>query len=543
MNHKTERDVTDMLDILIKNASIVDGTKAPIYIGDVGIKDGKIVLDGLPDAAEQVIDATGLHLTPGFIDMHSHGDLPLGHDFAKLCKVSQGITTEIAGQCGASMFPVTPEHEEELKGVVSVGTVDYPKEFGDYTTFEKYTSYVDRTDLAANIKILVGHSSLRVAVMGYQNRKCTSEELEQMKTLLREAMEHGAMGMSSGLIYPPSCYADTEELIELAKVVGEYGGIYATHMRNESYDLIKSVKEALLVGKEAGVPVSISHHKACGIPNWNLSVESLRLIREAQEAGQKVTVDQYPYLASMTNINAVVPPKYFDEGVEGLGEKVKDPKIRESIKKDILNPDTDFENQYLNCGGWEHIMISSLPMTPEYDGMTFAEVAKKRGQDGFDAYFDILAANRGRGVCIYFSMCEEDLCRIFLFPDTVVGTDGLCRAMDEKGHPRAWGTFPHAICYFQKEKKLLSLEEMIYKITLLPAQRAMLEKKGAIKDGWDADLLLIDYDRLKDMSEYRESNVVTEGMEYVIVGGEIVYHDKKLTGANPGRLIRHKGKQ
>ncbi len=529
-----------MLDLLIQNAMIVDGTGATAYVGNIGVQNGKIQLKNLYDTAKEVIDAKGLYVCPGFIDAHSHGDLALGQDYATLCKVSQGITTEITGQCGASMFPVTLEQEEELKGVLSVGTFSFPDEFCEYTSFEKYASYVDQTDKVLNLKILVGHGSLRVAVMGFQNRKATKEELERMKALLREAMEHGAMGMSSGLIYSPSCYADTEELIALAKVVGEYGGIYATHMRNESYDVVKSVEEALLIGREAGVPVFISHHKVCGIKNWNLSKKTLQLVEEAKANGQNVTIDQYPYLASMTNINVVVPPNYFANGVEKLGESVKDLELRKQIKKEILDPNTDFENQYLNCGGWENIMVVSVPHTPEYEGMTFAEIAKLRGQDGFDAYFDLLSANHGRGTCIYFSMGEEDLMRIFMAPDTVVGTDGICRARNEKSHPRAWGSFPHAICYFHKEKKLLSLEAIIHKMTQLPAQRTMLQNKGVIADGFDADLLIFDYERLKDCAEYKESNVVSDGIEYVLVDGKVVYHDKKITGVYPGKLIRHK---
>lgn len=532
-----------MLDLLIKNAAIVDGTGAPAFTGTVGAAEGKIVFADAQTPARHVIDGAGLYLCPGFIDVHSHGDLVLGRDFAKLCKISQGITTEITGQCGTSMFPVLPEHAEEMKGVLSVGAVTFPKEFHEFTSFERYGKYADQLGLTANTKILLGHGSLRVSVMGYQNRPCTPAELDQMKALVREAMEHGAFGLSSGLIYSPSCYASTEELIELCKVVAEYGGVYATHMRNESYDVVTSVKEALRIGREANLPVFISHHKVQGRPNWGLSAETLRLVAQARSEGQMVTVDQYPYLASMTNINAVVPPKYFAGGVSGLAKLAADPSARARMKADILSPDTPFENQYLNCGGWEHIQISSLVNTPEYDGMTIAEAAQARNQDGFDAYFDLLAANEGIGTAIYFSMCEEDLCRIFMAPDTVVGTDGLFRAWGEKVHPRAWGTFPHAICYFHKEKKLLSLEDMIHKITLLPAQRTMLDHKGAIQEGWDADLVLFDYQKLRDVADYKHSNELCEGIETVIVDGKIAYHHKKLTGETPGRLIRHNGRK
>lgn len=535
-----------MLDLLIQNATIVDGTGEKAYKGSVGILDGKIDLN-VSDRSEakNTIIAEGLYVCPGFIDAHSHGDGVFGTDFGRLCKTSQGVTTEITGQCGSSLFPVIPGHVEEVIGELStvVRECDIPKEFKEFSTFERYAQYVDRVGLTCNTKILLGHGSLRVSVMGYQNRKCTEDELEKMKAAVREAMEHGALGISSGLIYSPSCYADTEELIELCKVVAEYGGIYATHMRNESYDVVNAVKEALKIGKEANVPVFISHHKIQGRPQWGLCKETLALIQEAKDAGQKVTLDEYPYLASMTNINAIIPPKYFAHGVQGLAEACKDPEMRAQMKADISDPETKFENQYINCGGFEHIQIASLKNTSEYDGMTIAEAAEKRGQDQFEALFDLLAENGAEGTCIYFSMCDEDLCDIFMFQDTVVGSDGLYRYYGEKSHPRAWGTFPHAFCHFHKEKHLVSLEEMIRKMTLLPSERLGLVNKGAIKDGWDADLVIFDYDKFEDKADYHHPDQKTEGIEYVIVNGEIVYHDKKLTGNYPGKLLRHAADQ
>lgn len=531
-----------MLDLLIKNATIVDGTGAKAYQGDLGISESKIILDASKQTdAKKCIDATGLYVCPGFIDAHSHGDGVYGTNHGRLCKTSQGITTEITGQCGSSLYPVIPEHEQEMIGELStiVRECDLPQEFHEFSTFERYAEYVDHVGLTCNTKILLGHGSLRVSVMGYQNRKCTEEELEKMKAAVREAMEHGALGISSGLIYSPSCYADTEELIELCKVVAEYGGVYATHMRNESYDVINAIKEALKIGKEANIPVIISHHKIQGRPQWGLSKDTLALIQKAKDEGQKITLDEYPYLASMTNINAIIPPKYFANGVLGLAKSCKDPKIRAQMKADITNPETKFENQYINCGGFEHIQIASLKNTDAYDGMTIAEAAAKRGQDQFEALFDILAENDAEGTCIYFSMCDDDLCNIFTFPDTIVGSDGLYRFNGEKGHPRAWGTFPHAFCHFHKEKHLVSVEEMIRKMTSLPCERLGLINKGAIKDGWDADLVIFDYDKFQDKADYTHPDLLTEGVKYVIVNGEIVYHDKKLTGNYPGKLIRH----
>ena len=529
-----------MLDLKIINGQVIDGTGAPSCQADVGVRDGKIVLGSGEDARE-ILDARGKYVCPGFVDAHSHGDGILGTVYGRMCKACQGITTEVAGQCGESMAPVVPGHLEDLKAVVAGDVVDYPEEMEGFTDYRTYFNWVSRRPLSANIRLLTGHSSLRAGVMGYQDRRPDKPEMEQMKMLLREAMEQGSLGLSSGLIYAPGCYADREELTELCRVVAEYGGIYTSHMRNESDDVVNGVKEALTIGREAGVPVFISHHKICGVPNWGKSVETLKLVEEARQAGQQVTLDQYPYLASMTNMSAVVPPDHFGEGAAALarrlGERGKGDRLWRKIAGEIENRQ-DFENQYRNCGGWENILISSLPETKEYEGMTVAEAARRMGRDGTDAYLELFVRNKGRGNFIYFSMCEEDLCRIFQNPNVCVGTDGLCRGMEEKGHPRAWSSFPHAIAYFQKEKKLLTLEEMIHKITLLPAQRTFLEGRGAIRDGWAADLVILDYDHLEDRADYLHSNVPAGGIDCVLVNGQIVYQDGRLTGKMPGRLLR-----
>lgn len=528
-----------MLDLLISGAMVVDGTGAPARRQDVGVADGKIVLSPADTQAREVIDASGLFLAPGFIDIHSHGDIVLGEDFARLCKVSQGVTTEVGGQCGSSMFPINPDRLEDAQTVLSVCRAEFPPEMGQWTSFEKYKEYVKTLALSANIKLLVGHSILRLAVMGMENRRPTAQELQEMKKLLRECMEQGALGMSSGLIYPPSAYADTEELVELCREVAPYDGIYATHMRNESTDVVRSVEEAIEIGRRAGVPVLISHHKACGRKSWGLPAQTLKLIAEANASGMCVTADQYPYTASMTHLKMCIPPKYFTMGAEGLADYLRDEAHRAAIKAEILDPETPFENQYLNCGGFENIFISTLPETPEYAGMFVSQAAEKMGKDPFEAYFDIMVMNKTIGGGIYYSMCESDLCNIITAPDTVVGSDGICRSMNEITHPRAWGTFPHAICYYHKQKGVLTLEEIIRKMTSLPAQRAMLDGKGVIADGYDADLVLFDYDALEDKATFTDSNALTEGIVTVFVAGQPVYHDKKLTGNTPGKLILH----
>ncbi|MBQ9961487.1 MAG: D-aminoacylase [Firmicutes bacterium] len=527
------------MELLIKNATIVDGTGAPAFKGNVGVVDGKLKLNPECEEAATVIDAEGKYVAPGFIDSHSHGDGVYGTEFGNLCKIGQGVTTEICGQCGSTFFPVNPETLPQLKELLSVICPEFDENMDKWSDFKTYKEYLKTLDLACNTAIIAGHSAIRIAVMGMDNRKPTEEEMDKMKALLKEAMEEGALGMSTGLIYPPGDFADTEELIELSKVMAPYDGIYASHLRNESAGLIPAVQEALTIGKEAGVRVQLSHHKAYGKTNWGKSKETLKMVADAIANGQKVTIDQYPYEASMTHFNVLIPPKYFSGGISKVCDILKDPEMRAQIKAEMLDEKAPFDNYYINCGGWEGVFASVLPNTPEYAGMFVSEIAEKLGKDPFDTYFDLVIENGGAGSGIYFSMGEEDLCRIIQDPNTVVGSDGICKALQEKGHPRAWGTCIHAITYFHKEKGIMSLEEIIRKMTSLPAERYMLKGKGVIADGMDADLVIFDYDNLKDMASYTDSNNVAEGLEFVIVNGQIVFKDKKLTGVYPGVLITH----
>lgn len=527
------------MELLIKNVSIIDGTGKPAFKGHVGVTDGKIKVNPGCDTADLVIDGEDKYISPGFIDSHSHGDGVYGMDFGQLCKISQGVTTEVCGQCGSTFFPVNPETLPGLKELLSVITPSFSDEMDQWTDFKSYKRWLENVPLACNTALFTGHSAIRIAVMGYENRKPTDEELEKMKALLKETMEEGSFGMTTGLIYPPGSFTDIEELVELSKVMAPYDGVYGSHLRNESYDVVNAVKEALEIGKRAGVRVQLSHHKAYGKLNWGLSKETLGLVDEAVANGQKVTLDQYPFEASMTHFNVLIPPRYFAGGISKVCEKLVDSEIRARIKAEMLDKNAAFDNYYQNCGGWDRVFASVLPNTPEFSGMFVSDIAKRLDKDPFDTYLDLVIANNGAGTGIYFSMGEEDLCRIIKNPNAVVGSDGIVKAMNEKGHPRGWATFPHAIFYFHKKKGLMPLEEIIRKMTSLPAERMMLKNKGVIEDGMDADLVIFDYDKFQDKATYKESNALTEGIEYVIVNGQIVYKDKALTGVFPGKLLLH----
>ena len=526
-----------MLDVVIKNANIIDGTGAPAYTGDVGIKNGKFTFATTGVAAKQVISAEGLCLCPGFIDMHSHGDMVLGQDYARLSKVSQGITTEIGGHCGLSMFPIDAEKLETYKALFSAATAYFPPEMREFITFDRFLEYARSQPLSANIAAFAGHGAIRLAVMGLENRQPTTAELDRMKSILADCMESGALGMSTGLIYSPGVYAKSEEIVELAKVVEKYGGMYASHLRNESFDVVKSVAEAIDIGRQSGAKVLISHHKVCGKRNWGLSEKTLELADAAVREGIQVTIDQYPYTAAMTSLNACIPPWYFTAGIPAMAESLKDPSVREKLKREIEDPATPFENFMLNSGGFDGVFISSCPVTHNAEGMFVSEYAAAVGRSPFDAFCDLMIANGGVGSALYHCMSEDDLCRIIQNPNTVVGTDGASLAMEEKAHPRSFGTFVRAICYYHKEKRLLALEEIIRKMTSLPAERAMLVGKGVIAEGYDADLVLFNYDELQDTPSYKESNRLCKGIVSVFVNGKIVYNYGGLTGETPGRVL------
>lgn len=530
-----------MLDYLIKNGKIVDGLGTKAYSGSIGISDGKIIMEPEQEAKE-VIDASGLYICPGFIDSHSHTDRYIGSDpeVISLCKISQGITTEVSGQCGSSLFPVPVDKQDEMRNYF---TEDMNQEqLDNVTRFESFASYANfasEQKLVGNFAFLQGHSTLRLAVMGYENRKPTPGEMEEMKRLLRQSMEQGCFGLSSGLIYVPGVYADTEELIELCKVMKPYGGIYATHMRSESDHIVEAVKEAIHIAKEADVPLVISHHKVCGIRNWGASKETLRLINEAVADGMQITMDQYPYIASQTGLCQCLPPKYFTNGAKGAAELLKDPVMRQKMKEEMTQVPCSYNSSYQNAGGFGGILVLSSDATPEAVGLRLDEYAERMGKDPFEAYFDLMVANEGVGSGAFFCMDEKELDAIYLNENTVVGTDGLNGSNEGAVHPRSFGSLVRAICYFCKQEKLVTFEEAVRKETSLTAQRWGLKNKGQIKDGYDADLVLVDYDKLEDKADFITPRKLCEGIEMVFVNGQLAYQDKQITDAYTGKVILH----
>lgn len=535
-------------DLLIKNGKIVNGTGNPWFKADIGIKDGKIEKIGRLNStdAEKIIDAKGLIVSPGFIDMHNHSDISVFFNPKLESAIRQGITTLVIGNCGSSLAPVNPATKDLfMKHIETFLPPDAELEV-TWNTFKEYLSKLEEIEMAANIAPLVGHGTIRIAVMGFDGREPTTEELNEMKKLVAEAMEAGAFGMSTGLIYPPGVYSKTEELVELCKVVAKYGGIYASHIRGEGDTLVEAVKEAIYIGEKAGVPVEISHHKAAGKSSWGKTEETLKLMEEARERGVDVTCDQYPYRAGMTSLSTVLPPWVHVGGVEEMLRRLRDPKEREKIRRDIEQGLPGWENFVADCG-WENIYISSVATekNKHLEGKNVAEIAKIKGKDELDAVCDLLLEEEGRVTIVLFMMDDEDIVRVMKSPLQMVATDAWAVAPygvlgAGKPHPRFYGTYPRVLGRYVREKKVLTLEEAVRKMTSFPAQKLGLRDRGLILEGMWADVVIFDPAKIIDKATYQNPHQYPEGIEYVIVNGKIVIERGEHTGVLPGKILRHR---
>ncbi|MBR3837898.1 MAG: D-aminoacylase [Clostridia bacterium] len=525
-----------MLDYLIVDGTIIDGTGEIRRKGTVGIQGGKLVMDPKDPVAKEVISAEGKIVCPGFIDPHSHGDRLVGTEDGRLFKTPQGITTELCGNCGSSYAPIPPRNRSVMYDEINFV---YPPEVTDqWVDFDRFLSYIETRPLSANARFYVGHKMLRLAAMGVENRPASAAEIDYMKSLLRECMQAGAAGMSTGLIYVPSCYSTPEEVQALAAVVAEYNGMYTSHIRNEAEAVVEAVDEVLEVGRKTGVRLNISHHKVQGKDNWGKQKITLEMIHRANEEGIETTMDLYPYLRSMNNMRSCVPPWHFSDGNEAFVKRLSDPAFRNQLREEMSSPDTKYDNFYRNAGGWEGVYVASTENTPKAEGKFIADYAREIGNDPFETYFDLMEQNETFMMGVYCTMNADDMCQIVQSPYCVIGTDGCTKDWKSKGHPRASAAFPKAIEYFVKEKGIFTLEQMIHKMTGLTARRLSVKNKGILKDGFDADVLILDVENLKIRSTYDDPNCKTEGIDCVIVGGKCVYRDLEFTGTYSGKVIR-----
>ena len=535
-------------DLIIRNGKIIDGAGNPWYAGDLAISEGKIAEIGRlsGERVDKTIDARGLVVSPGFVDAHSHAD-DVSLVFPELLStVMQGITTVVAGMCGSSLAPINPALKDEIekreRASLPAG-VDFKI---TWSSFDEYLKREEALKLGTNMAHMVGHGAVRVAGMGFDARPPNSEELKRMRQLTAEAMEAGAYGISTGLIYPPGVFAKTDEIVELAKVAAQYNGVYASHIRGEGATLLKAVEEAITIGERAGLPVHIAHHKAASREVWGKSVETLRMMEDARGRGVDVSFDQYPYPAGATSLVTLFPPWVHDGGMEKLLGRLSDPETRKRIRRDMETGLEGWEN-FSGDIGWENVFVTHVRTEEnrEVEGKNLAEITKMRGEpDEFTALYKLVLEEEGAAGMIVFSMNHEDIRRIMQSHLQMVGTDSLSAsptgAMSYgKPHPRYYGTYPRILGRYVKEGTL-RIEEAIRKMTSFPAQRFGLLDRGLIRPGMCADVTVFNPETVIDKATFEDPHQYPEGIEYVIVNGTVTVEKGKFTGSLGGKTLRKK---
>lgn len=525
--------------LIIKDGKIVDGTGSPWFYGDIGIKNGEIAKIGRIDEkyGERIINAEGLIVSPGFVDIHAHDDVIFFHDPFNKNKLSQGVTTSISGNCGRSSAPINHDNLELLKDMLCEFEVKRLKINFIWNSFKEYLDELEKLKPSMNMGALVGFGTVRLAVMGMKNSAPTPLEMEEMKRLVAQSMEGGALGLSTGLFYPPDSYSKTEEIIELAKVVKRYGGIYSTHMRDEADFIEEAIDEALRIGREADIPVQISHFKLIGKKNWGKFDKVIEKIDQARDEGINVAMDEYPYIGGQALLASLLPDWIHEGGELELIRRLRDNETRKKIKKYI--EEDEYTYDYGKEIGWENVFITSAPKTPQFACKTIKEIAAQlKIDDGYEVVFNLVAENGVSAQQIIFIMSEENMVKGYKYPYMSVASDAIPDAGVPAVHPRATGTFPRFLGRYVRDGKLMNLEEGIRRMTSLPAGRYGLNKKGLIKEGFDADITIFDYERIIDNSTYIDSKKSSEGINTVIVNGVTVFKDKKYTGQRPGKILR-----
>jgi len=534
-------------DIIIKNGKIIDGAGNPWYSADIGIKDGIIntIRPKLESTAASQIDCRNLIVCPGFIDMHTHTDFLLAIYTKMDSAIRQGITTSVVGMCGESLAPIPPEKLEEFKKLFSSLTPMGGDLKITWDTYRKYLEEMDKLRIPGNIVPVVGFAPIRIAGgPGYENRAPSPQELEKMKSYVKEAMEAGAFGLSTGLIYAPQVFANTEEIIELAKVAANYNGLYFSHIRGEGRNLINAVKEVIEIVEKSGcIGGQIAHHKVSGKAYWGASKETIQLIEEANARGISITCDQYPYNRGQSGLMTSLPPWAREGGKEKILERLKNPEERERIKTDILKPSEDWEN-WIETSGFDHIYITFFKDKEwkDVEGRSISEITRIKGKaDDFETYFEILINENADVNITIESMDEEDIRRIMTSRYQMIGTDATAspHLPDFKiFHPRTFGTYPRLLGKYVREEKLLTMEDAIRRMTSFPAQRVGLRDRGLIREGNWADIVIFNPDTVKDKTDFMQPHQFPEGIIHVIINGILVVENEKQRKKYPGKVLR-----
>jgi len=531
-------------DLVIINGHIIDGTGSPWYSGDIGIRDGKVAAIGnLREAPRtRTIDAQGKVVAPGFIDMLGQSELTILVEPRVPSKIYQGITTEITGEGGSA----APLNDAIIQA--DRATYEHYHVRPGWRTFKEYFAELEKQGIGINLASYVGATQVRRVVLGDDNVQPTPEQLQTMRRLVDQAMRDGAVGVSTSLEYAPAPYAKTEELIALASEAAKFGGIYATHMRNESDSVLEAIDEAIRIGKEGGIPVEIWHLKVAGKGNWGRMPEVVAKINAARASGVDVSANTYAYTAWFNSLSAFVPQWAHDGGDAKLIARLADPATRARIRNDMETPSKEWDNEWLEIPGPESVLIGVVqnPKLLPLQGKTLAEVAKIWNKDPMDALFDLLIEDKAFTSVAVFGMSEPDVALALEQPWVSIDNDSSGSSPggilgQEHPHPRAYGTFPRILCKYVREEKKLTLEDAIRKFSALPAQRMRLTDRGVLKEGMWADIVIFDPATIHDVATFENPNQLSQGIDYVLVNGIPVIDGGKMTGSRPGKVLRGAG--
>ena len=531
-------------DIVISNGKIVDGTGSPWYSGDVGIRDSRIAAIGNLSAAQRkrTLDAGGKIVAPGFIDMLGQSETTILVDPRLPSKIYQGITTEITGE-GGSAAPLNDSLIQADRPAYAHYKVN-----ADWRTFRQYFARLEKQGMGINLASYVGATQVRRMVLGDDDKQPTAVQLAQMRSLVRDAMRDGAMGVSTALEYAPAPYAKTQELIALASEASQFGGIYASHIRDEGDSIFDALDEALRIGREAHIPVEIWHLKVAGKNNWGRMPEVVAKINQARAQGVDISADTYAYTAWFNSMSAFIPPWAHDGGDAKLVERLKDPATRARIRREMQTPSREWDNEWQEISGPQDVMIGAVqnPALRPLQGKRLNEIAASWNKDPMDSLFDILIEDEAFTDCAVFGMSEPDVALALVQPWVSIDNDSSGTSPEgilgeEHPHPRAYGTFPRILRKYVREEKKLTLEDAIRKFSALPAQRMRLTDRGVLKQGMWADVVIFDPQSIRDVATFDNPNQLSQGMEFVLVNGVPVIENARMTGALPGKVLRGPG--
>jgi len=531
-------------DVILRGGTVYDGSGAEPFVGDLAIDGDSIAAIGDLGKAEAPveIDVRGLAVAPGFVNMMSWANESLIEDGRSQSDIRQGVTLEIMGE-GDSMGPLNDEMKAEM--LRQQGDIRYDIE---WTSLQEYLEYLERRGISPNVASFIGAATPRAYVVGQEDRAPTADELERMRALVRQAMEDGALGVASSLIYPPGSFADTDELIALSKVAAEYNGMYISHMRDEAAHMLAAIEELLTIARQAGIRAEIYHFKSSGQPNWPLFDQAVAMVERARAEGLQITADVYTYPAGSTGLNAAIPPWVQDGGFEASLERMKDPALRDRIAQEMVENSDAWENLYLGAGSPDNILLVGFktealkPLT----GKTLAEVAEMRGTDPRYTAMDLIVEDGSRVATVYFSQSEEVVSKAVALPWVSFNSDEASLApegvfLKSNPHPRAYGSFARVLGKYVREERVITLQEAIRKLATLPTENLRIDRRGRLREGYFADVVVFDPATIRDHATFVEPHQYATGMVHVFVNGGQVLKDGEHTGAKPGRAVRGPG--